>query len=453
MSIRTTIAATAAALVLSAAVGPLTAVGPAAFAQTSQLPTIETWTLPNGLQVAYVPSDRAPVVSVQVWYRAGSKDEPANRRGLARVVQHALFQGSTHVRPGDHTRYLAQVGGYADGTTIEDATALQNLVPRQYFDLAMRLEADRMRNVEWRPALMKAARSLAAQDLAKASADPLKQGVWPFLEMVYQKHPYAWESVGRAEEIKKTTEAEARAFYDAYYVPNNALLVVVGDVDRKAVEAAATAHFGAIAAGPKPPRPAADNREPKQTEARRKQLAGGEVGLVIRGFHIPEAAHKDIYALQVLSLVLGSGSRGRLEPDLAQRTKGRLQAGTSAVVREDPGLFFAWVAFAAGTAPKTVETSLFDAIDGVIAKPPTPQELTTVRNLIFSDFGFRLETAAGLAGQIGLSWILTGDSGQFVGDLAELEAVSGKDVARVAKTYLTRENSTTLVIAPNARQN
>ncbi|HUH01731.1 MAG TPA: pitrilysin family protein [Kofleriaceae bacterium] len=445
MSIRTTIAAVTAAMVLGTA--------PAALGQASPLPIIETWTLPNGLQVAHVPSHRAPVVSVQVWYRAGSKDEPANRRGLARVVQHALFQGSTHVRPGDHAAYIARVGGYSDGTTIEDATALQNLVPRQYFELVMRLEADRMRNVEWRPELMKAARALAAQDLARASADPLKQGVWPFLEMVYQKHPYAWESVGRAQDIKKTTDAEARAFYDAYYVPNNALVVVVGDVDRKAVETAATAHFGPIPAGAKPPRPAADKREPPQTEARRKQLAGGEVGLVIRGFHIPEATHEDIYALQVLSLILGSGSRGRLEADLAQRTKARLQAGSSAVVREDPGLFFAWVAFAAGTAPKSIESALFDAVAGVIAKPPTGQELSAVRNLIFSDFGFRLETAAGLAGQVGLSWILTGDSGQFVGDLAELEAVSGNDVARVAKTYLTRENSTTLVIAPSARQN
>lgn len=449
MSIRTTIAATAAALVLTTA--------PAAFGQDSQLPTIETWTLPNGLQVAYVPLHRAPVVSVQVWYRAGSKDEPSNRRGLARVVQHGLFEGSAHVRPGDHQAYLAGVGGYADATTIEDATALQNLVPSHYFDLVMRLEADRMRGadrgVAWRPELMKAARSEATQDLARASSDPLKQGVWPFLELVYQRHPYAWESVGRAEDIAKATEAEARAFYEAYYVPNNALLVVVGDVERKAVEAAATAHFGAIPTGAKPPRPAADKREPAQTEARRKQLGGGEVGLVIRGFHIPEAAHKDIYALQVLSLVLGSGARGRLEADLSARIKARIQAGTSAVIREDPGLFFAWVAFAAGTAPKTVETALFDAVAGVIAKPPTKQELTAVRNLIFSDFGFRLETAAGLAGQVGLSWVLTGDSGQFVADLAELEAVTGADVARVAKTYLTRENSTTLVIAPSARQN
>jgi predicted Zn-dependent peptidase len=128
-----------------------------------------------------------------------------------------------------------------------------------------------------------------------------------------------------------------------------------------------------------------------------------------------------------------------------------VQAGTSAVVRQDPGLFFAWVAFAAGTAPKDVEAALFAAVDDIIAKPPTKQELATVRNLILSDFGFRLETSAGLAGQIGLSWILTGNSAQFVADLAELEAVTGADVARVAKLYLQRSNSTTLVIAPGGR--
>jgi len=169
------------------------------------LPTVDRWTLDNGLEIAYVGVHEAPVVSVQVWYRAGSKDDPRDRRGLARMFQYLLFDGSKHVRPGAHQRIVSMVGGYATAQAIEDATATQNVAPNQYFDLMMRLEADRMRGLEWTKSGVEAARSQALVDLQRAMADPFKRAVAPFLALAYRKHPYAWEAFGVADEVRKVT--------------------------------------------------------------------------------------------------------------------------------------------------------------------------------------------------------------------------------------------------------
>ncbi len=414
------------------------------------LPTVERWTLDNGLQIAYVGVHKAPLVSVQVWYRAGSKDDPRNRRGLARMFQYLLFDGSAHVRPGAHQRIASMVGGYAAASTIEDATATQNLVPSQYFELIMRLEADRMRGLEWTKAGVEAARTQALADLQRAMADPFKRAVAPFLALAYPKHPYAWEAFGKAGELAKVTMAELKAFYDRYYVPSNALLVVVGDVDRADVNKAAKAYFGALAKTATPEHPAAKELEPEPTEARRKTIEAGKVGLVLRGYPIPAAAHKDIYALQVLSIVLGSGPDSPITQALAKAGLAR-QAGATALVREHPGLFLLYAAFDDGANAGKVEKSLFDQVAALAKTPPSTADLSKARALILSDFASRIETAEGLAGQVGMSWVLTGDPAQFTSDVAQLEAVSGKEIAHVVSTYLTPARSITVVSPPGKR--
>ncbi len=414
------------------------------------LPTVNRWTLDNGLEIAYVGVKGAPVVSVQVWYRAGSKDDPRDRRGLARMFQYLLFDGSAHVRPGAHQRIAAMVGGYATAQAIEDATATQNVVPSQYFDLIMRLEADRMRGLEWTKTGVEAARSQALADLQRAMADPFKRAVAPFLALAYQKHPYAWEAFGVADEVRKVTMDDLKSFYDRYYQPSNALLVVVGDVNKATVNKTARAYFGGLAKTAVPTHAAAKQLEAEPAKARRKQIAPGQVGLVLRGYPIPEATHKDIYALQVLSIVLGTGPGSRLVDNLSKAGLAR-QAGATALVREHPGLFLLYAAFDNGASGDKVETSLFDQVKALAAKPPTAADLRKARALIVSDFSSRIESDEGLAGQVGMSWVLTHDPSQFTRDIAELEAVTGADIAHVISTYLTPERSITVVSPPGKR--
>lgn len=417
----------------------------------SALPVVERWTLPNGLAVAHVHVAGSPVVAVQMWYRAGSKDEPAERRGMARMFQSLLFQGSTHLRPGAHLAHLREVGGNAGASVIEDATTLQNVAPAAYFEHILRLEADRMRGLEWRDEIVKGAADQAQAELRQAMADPLKRAVQPFLELAFGDHPYAWESIGAEADIKRVQRADLEAFYKTYYVPDNALLVVVGGVTRPRAEAAVQKHFGSFEKGGGITRKADGKARAAQTEARKRTLAAGQIGVLMRGYHIPAARHKDIYALQVLSLVLGAGPGGAFADAVVEKGKLAVQAGATAIVREHPGLFLTYAAFDKPGNEAALEKAMQDAVSALAARPPGAKQLAAARNAILADFVFRIETVEGLASQVGMSWVLTGDPGQFISDVAELEAVSAADIARVISLYLVAKNSVTVVVPMGTR--
>jgi zinc protease len=413
-----------------------------------ELPAIETWTLDNGLKVAFLRVDTAPVAAVQLWYHVGSKDEPRNRRGSAHMFEHIMFKGTEHVPPEEHARNINRVGGYANARTTEDATYYINLVPSQYLDFAVELEAERMRNLLFREDMIKSEREVVKVEIKQQENSPIAKGFNRFLETAFTKHPYAWNSGGASADLDATTPADLKKFYDTYYVPNNAMLVVVGKATTDEVKAIAEKHFGKIAKGADVPRPADQATEPAQTEHRREQVEPGQIGIVIDGYKIPAASHPDIYSLQVLSLILGAGESSRLNVRLVRDDKISVQTGAQAMIREHPGLFLIFGAYLEADGTKVIEKTLLDEVAAITNKAPSADEVRKAKNLIQAAFVFGLEGVDGLAEQIGQSWIMTGDPGQFVRDLAELEKVSAADVQRVARTYLTKEALTTVVIPP-----
>ena len=421
--------------------------------QALKMPTIERFTLENGLEVAYMHVDTAPVVSVQVWYHVGSKDEPRDRRGSAHMFEHMMFKGTERVRPEDHARHINRLGGYVNATTNEDATWYYETLPAEYVDFAIQLEAERMRNLVWREEMVATEREVVKEEIRQQENNPIAKGFLRFLEIAYTKHPYAWTAGGTIADLDKTTIEDLKTFYDTYYQPNNALLVVVGDVTLDEVKASAEKHFGAIPKANEPPRPADAAPEPPQTEARREVVEPGQVGILIAGYKVPEAEHDDVYALQVLSLVLGAGESSRLRQRIKRidpKTKRPLgvEAGAQVLVREDPGLFAVIGVFLDPAVAGAVEKALMDEVATIAAKGPTAQELRKAKNQIQSGFVYGLESVDGVANQIGLSWILTGDPTQFLRDLDALEQVTAADVKRVAKEYLQPSRATVVVIPP-----
>jgi zinc protease len=273
----------------------------------SKLPTVEQATLANGLRIAVLRNDTAPVVAVQIWYRAGSKDEPRNRRGMAQLFKHMMFQGTKHVRTDTHAQFVNSVGGYTHALTDEDATHFINTLPADYLDFAIRLEADRMRNLLLRPEVIAKVRDAAKDEIRQQEGAPLAKGFLRFLQVAYTKHPYAWTAEGSVKDVEAVTADDLKKFYDAYYQPNNALLVVVGKATLDAVKASAEKHFGSIPKAADPPRPSLSAAEPPPAAKRRQVVEPGPIGLTFVGFPIPAAKDKDIYALQVASIVLGAG--------------------------------------------------------------------------------------------------------------------------------------------------
>ncbi len=436
------------ASVASALVQPSLAAAAPSAASPLALPNVETWTLENGLQVALMRVAAAPVASVQLWYHVGSKDEPPNRRGSAHMFEHMMFRGSEHVPPEEHARLLARVGGYVNAFTTEDATAYINVVPVKYVDFALRLEAERMRKLLFRPDMIATEREVVKEEIRQQENNPVAKGLLRFFEVAYQKHPYAWTAAGTIADLDATTVADLQAFYDRYYVPNNALLTIVGDVSKEDVAAAVQNHFGAIAKQPEPPRPANERPEPPQQSKRREVAPPAQIGVVFSGYHVPGAAHEDIYALQVLSLILGNGESSRLHERLVQKDRIAVQSASPLFVREHPGLFVVFGVYLPPVEAEAVESALLAEIALMQQKGPAERELRKAKNQLQSSFAFGLESVDGLAQQIGSSWILTGDPTQWVRDLEQLEAVGAKDVQRVARQYLQESNKTTVVVPP-----
>ncbi|HEY1552451.1 MAG TPA: pitrilysin family protein [Kofleriaceae bacterium] len=430
--------------------------GPNAASPIAKLPSIETFELANGMRVAFLRIDAAPVVAVQVWYHAGSKDEPRDRRGAAHMFEHMMFKGTQHVRPEAHAQDINGVGGYANATTDEDATHYIDTLPSDYLDFAVQLEAERMRNLLFRKEMIDGERQVVEEEIRRQENSPIAKGFMRFLAIAFTKHPYAWTAGGNIKDLDATTPEDLKKFYDAYYEPNNAMLVVVGKTTIDQVKASAQKWFGAIPKAAEPPRPSQAAQEPEQTQQRREVVEPGQVGISLIGWHIPPAKDKDVYALQVASIILGAGDSSRIKVRLKSvdpKTKRALalDGGIEAIVREDPGMIVAIGAYLDVAQADPVEAAIFDEVAKLGTTGPTNNELRKAKNQVQSGFVFSLEHVQGLAEAIGRSWILTGDPTQFTRDVDEIEKVSPADVARVVKTYLTPNRATIVAIPPPIR--
>lgn len=412
------------------------------------LPALDTWELANGMKVAFLRVDTAPAVAVEVWYRVGSKDEPRRRRGSAHMFEHMMFKGTERVRPEEHARHIDRLGGYVNATTSEDATWYIDVLPGEHLDFALQLEAERMRSLLFREDMIRTEREVVKEEIRQQENNPLAKGFLRFLETAYTRHPYAWTAAGTIADLDATTAGDLRRFYDAYYVPNNAMLVVVGAVTAEQVRAAAERWFGAIPRGPVPPRPADAATEPAQTGMRREVVDPGQLGVVLGGYHIPAARHADVPALQVAALILGAGDASRLTQRLVRKDGVAVQAGAPLLVREHPGLFALYGVYLDRRQGEAVEAALQDEIAALRRAGPRPEELRKAKNQLQAAFAFQLENVAGIAQQIGSAWILTGEPDRWLGDLARYEAVTAADVQRVASTYLVEDNLTVVVIPP-----
>ena len=421
-----------------------------------KLPAIETFELPNGLKVAVLANDAAPVVAVQVWYHAGSKDEPRDRRGSAHMFEHIMFKGTKYMRSEAHAQFLNGLGGVVNAQTDEDATHFINTVPAEYMDFVVRLEADRMRNLVFRPDMIATEREVVKEEIRQRENSPLQKGFLRFLSIAFTKHPYAWTSGGTIKDLDQTSPEDLKKFYDAYYQPSNALLVVVGKTNAAAVKASAEKWFGPIAKGAAAPRPSQQAAEPAQTAKRREVVEPGQIGLALVGYHVPPAKEKDIYALQVASIILGAGESSRLKLRLKAndpKTKRpfALEGGMEAFIREEPGIVIALGAFLDPSQADPVEAAILDEVAKLARTGPTADELRKSKNQVQAGFLFSLENAQGLAEAIGRSWILTGDATAFMRDVEEIEKITTADVARVVKKYMTPDKATIVVIPPRGQ--
>jgi zinc protease len=273
-----------------------------------------------------------------------------------------------------------------------------------------------------------------------------------FLALAWTKHPYAWTPAGTLADLDSITLAEAQAFYDRWYQPNNAVLVISGDVETERAMALVRKHFARVKAGVKPV--ATIEPEPPQTALRETTVRfDTELPVIIGGYKIPEQAHADTAALEVLGQILSAGQTSRLYRTLVRDAKIAVFAGGGTEGNEDPGLFLIYAGFLP-TGPADdgaiVRKALLDEVEKVAAAGVDARELAKAKSQLTAGHVFGLDTAEGKAFGLGNAELLEGGWQKFVDGATKYDRVTAADIQRVAKTYLTRERLTLVTMLPSA---
>jgi zinc protease len=421
--------------------------------QELRVPT-ETFTLPNGLRVAVHEDHAVPLVAVNVWYHVGSGREVKGRSGFAHLFEHMLFQGSQNVGDDQHFKIVQEAGGSANGSTNADRTNYFELVPANYLETALWLEADRMGFML--PALTQAKldnqRDVVKNERRQNYENrPYGMGFIRMGEMLFpDEHPYHWPTIGYQADLTAASLEDVKGFFAEWYNPNNACLVVAGDVKTAEVKRLATKYFAGIPQGPKHPPLAA----PTPTlAADRRDVLEDRVTLpqISMAWHTAPLWAPDDAVLDVLAEILGQGKNSRLNERLVYREQAAQNIGAFQQSREIAGVLVVNAQAREGFNLNQMERAIVEEIARLAQDGPTAEELTRAKNGAEARSVFALQTVLGKADRINSYMTYRGKPDLFNEELEAVRKVTAADVRRVAQTYLTRPK-VVLSIVPQGKK-
>ncbi len=418
--------------------------------------TAQEITLDNGLRVIVKEDHRSPVVVSQVWYKVGSQDEPEGLTGMSHVLEHMMFQGTKRLKPNEFSRIIAENGGRENAFTSYDYTAYFQRLEKSRLAISFELEADRMRNLLLNEKEFdKEIRVVMEERRLRTEDRPEALAYEKFMATAYQVHPYKHPIIGWMRDLENMTVEDLRRWYRRMYAPNNAILVVVGDVKPKEVFALAKKYFGPVPSRSvdRPVIPA----EPAQKSERRVRLAlPAKVPYLIIGYHVPVLTPEDSwepYALSVLAGILDGGDSARFSRELVRDKKiaANVDVGYDPVSRS-PGMFLIDGTPAGGRTLEELERAINAQIERIKTEPVSEDELKRVKaqvvaaNVYSRDSVFYQAMQVGRLAATGLDWRL---NDKYVD---RVNAVTAEQVLEVAKKYLIKTNRTTAVLDPQSME-
>ena len=402
--------------------------------------------LPNGMTVILQENHAAPVVSIQVWVKAGSVQERAEEAGVAHVHEHMLFKGTKSRGVGAIAREVEAAGGQINAYTSWERTVYYVNMASRFKDKGIDILADIIENATFDPQELAKELEVIREEIRRGKDMPARRLSEAFYAAAYTAHPYRRPVIGYDEIVKGFTREDVLRFYRTWYVPENMVWVMVGDLDAEALMPGLEARLGRI---PNRPVPAKKTPvEPAQSEPRVfvQQEDAKEARLMI-GFHIPGVSHPDVPALDLLAQILGQGRSSRLYSSL--RMQRRLVNSVSAysMTPKDPGLFLVHSSLEAGDIKRAL-TGILEETYRVCFEPVTVDEIKKAKAQIESDFIYQKETVQGQARELGYYEAVLGDLRYGEKYLSRLRAVRAADILRVAGTYLRPENMTLGALLP-----
>jgi len=414
--------------------------------------TVKQFALDNGLRVAIVVDATTPIFTYQTWFKVGSADEPAGRQGLAHLFEHMMFRKTSHYEMGEFERIVNNNGGTGiNAYTSRDQTVYFFTFPNDKVEIATDLEAERMTNLLIDAEMFETEKGAVITEKNRGLDDPGRYLWEEVYKLAYTKHNYRYSTIGEVQSIRNFTVEDARSFYKNYYSPNNALIIVAGDVEPEAVMNSIVEKYSFIQ--PSLPQARDVTDEPRQLDERASIVTHPKATsrMVVKMWHVPNILHPDYPALATVGRLLASGKSAILHERILNKAKAT-EVFSDAYMSRDLGTFEFFVQISAGETFEEIETIFSEAIVELANGKISEEQVSIVKNNLQREVYQAVTVPARLARLLGDSFIYTGDLSYQIKTIGEIEKVRTVDVQRVIKEYLLEGKSTTVKLLPEKEQ-
>jgi zinc protease len=422
-----------------------------ALAQQQEFP-VATKTLKNGMKVLVQTDHSIPNIALYIFYRIGSRNERPGTTGISHFFEHMMFNGAKKYGPGDLDKVMEANGGSNNAYTTRDVTVYQDWFPRSALPLIYDMESDRIRDLSFDPAKIKSEREVVASE-RRLSVDNENSGVLDeqLWATSFIAHPYQWPVVGWMSDIEHWTMADLKHHFEMGYAPNNATMVVVGDVSPEEIFKLCETYIEPIPTHDPPP--PVTTIEPEQMGERRLIVhKPAQLPLLMLGYHIPQTNNADFYALNVLRTILFAGESSRMYQRLVDKDQIALDVQSQDEPAFDPTMLEVVAQPKQGIDPQQCEKTIYEELERAANSPVSDKELEKAKNIRLVEFYRQMRTINGRANTIGTYEVFFGDYNKLFDAAKNYSAVSKEDILRVAKTYFGANNRTVATLLPEAAQ-
>ena len=386
---------------------------------------------------------------VNLTYHVGAKNERPGRTGFAHLFEHLMFKGSKNVNPEDHTSKIASVGGQANAFTTEDETTFWETAPSQYLPLMLWLEADRMATLRIDNETFVSEREVVKEERRlRVDNQPYGRLNEIIYDQIFTTHPYKHVPIGSMVDLDAATVEDVRDFYRTFYVPENATLTMVGDIDSTQALQLAAQYLGRVPKAAKPVPRDIPKEPPQSTERRVTLTEPWPLPAVVVAYHVINDGHPDSYPLHIAGKVLSDGQSSRIYKKLVYEQQLAVAAFGGPNLIEDPNLFYAVAIVAPGHAPDQAINALIAEFDLLKNQPISERDLQRSKNQFARDYILGRESDQEKARVLSHAVVIHHDIKTADGELDIFQSLTPADVQRVARTYFTPQNRTVLTLLP-----
>ncbi|MFI8603973.1 M16 family metallopeptidase [Cellulophaga baltica] len=415
----------------------------------SKVEDVKNFTLSNGMKIMVLEDHSIPNANMYLFWKVGSRNEYPGITGLSHFFEHMMFNGSKKYGPKMFDRTMEAAGGSNNAYTTENITVYTNWFPSEAMEVIFDLEADRIENLVLDPKMVESERGVVLSERSTGLENSNFRNISDAVKgSAFMAHPYRWSVIGYESDIKNWTIVDLQTYFDTYYAPNNAVVVISGDITLEKVKKMAKQYLEPIKAQPEPRK--VHTVEPEQRGEKRVMVHKNvSTPNVLIAYHVPETKHEDYYALDLLSAVLSSGKSSKLYSKLVNGSQLATNIFTYMPESFDPNLFYVFGVANQEVSADSLEKGIFEVLDDVIVNGVTEEELQKVKNQKLMEFYKTLETINGKSNTIGTYELYFGDYKKMYAAPSFYEKVSIADLQRVAKKYLIKRNRTVGVLQNN----